>query len=168
MNTPPSVFVYLTGVYSLLIDVFYISFWKLKFFNWAEEPPKLSRLNSGVVQLMNLALIVIMFIMAFISFFHARELLGSSLGKTILIGFALVWFLRFIEHFVFYGARGIPFPLIFPAALLLNLVPAAGVLLGTKAQLPVVRDTQCRCSREGAVWSRCHFSCCRCFLPGVV
>jgi hypothetical protein len=132
MNTSLRVFVYLTGVYSLLIGAFHIMFWRLKFFNWAEELPKLSRLNSGVVQLMNLGLIAIMLVMAFISFFHNKELLGSSLGKTILIGFSLVWFLRFIEHFVFYGASGIPFSIIFLLGFLLYLIPAVGALVAHK------------------------------------
>lgn len=129
MNTSLSVFVYLTGVYSLFLGVFHIMFWRLKFFNWAEELPKLSRLNSGVVQLMNLGLIAIMFVMAFISFFHTKELLSSSLGKTILFGFSLVWFLRFIEHFIFYGARGIPFSSMFFVGFLFYFIPAVGPLI---------------------------------------
>ncbi len=117
-------FIYGAGVYNILLGVFHVLFWKIPLFNWAEELNKLSPVNKGVMEVLNLCLIVVFIIMAFISFAHAKELLSSRLGRTILTGFSIFWLLRFIEQFIFWERAGIVLPVILIIGFILYFVPA--------------------------------------------
>jgi len=128
MYTKENILVYLAGVYNVLLGIFHLLFWKIQLFNWEVELKQMSSINSGVLQIMNLCLIVIFFFMAFISFFHNKELINTSLGKSILIGFSIFWLLRFIEQFLFFGYNGMLFPLIFLIGFFLYLIPTVIVV----------------------------------------
>ncbi|MBP7737374.1 MAG: hypothetical protein KA369_15445 [Spirochaetes bacterium] len=123
MNNKINVLVYAAGVYNFLFAIFHVLFWRLKLFNWEEELPKMSVLNSAVMQVMNMCLIAVFLLSGFISFYHNDELINSSLGKSLLIGFSIFWLLRLIEQFVFFGYRG-PLPAVFLLGFLLYAIPA--------------------------------------------
>ncbi len=53
------------------------------------------------MQILNLRLIYLCFLFAFIFFFYTDEILNSSLGKVLLIGMSLFWIGRTIEQFVY-------------------------------------------------------------------
>ncbi len=128
MNYKINAVVYAAGAYNFLFAIFHMFFWKLKLFNWEEELPKMSALNSAVMQVINLCLIVIFLLAGFISFYHNHDLTNTSLGKTLLIGFSIFWLLRLIEQFIFFGYRG-PLPGIFLLGFLLYAIPALYVLI---------------------------------------
>ncbi|MDR2906423.1 MAG: hypothetical protein LBU91_00320, partial [Bacteroidales bacterium] len=47
------------GIVSLLWGLFHISFWFAPYpFDWANELPKLTQLNSNVMQMLNIAVVV--------------------------------------------------------------------------------------------------------------
>ncbi|MDQ1102267.1 hypothetical protein [Chryseobacterium sp. SORGH_AS_1048] len=71
------------GIYSFLFGIFHLFFWR--FFKWKKELAKLSLVNKGVVQILNIQLIFFFFSMAFICFFFTKELVETSLGKTFLV-----------------------------------------------------------------------------------
>ncbi|MDH3670553.1 MAG: hypothetical protein OES46_05245 [Gammaproteobacteria bacterium] len=91
------------GLYNLALAVFHLLFWKL--FNWKQDLASLTPLNRAVVQILNLCLTFVFLVFAYISFFHANELLHSKLGRSLLALMAIFWFLRAIEQIIFFGLR---------------------------------------------------------------
>jgi hypothetical protein len=91
------------GVYDLGFAIFHLTFWKV--FRWKKDLANVSRLNSGIFQIINLCLTFIFFLMAYVSFFHINDLLTTGLGMALLIGFALFWLLRMVEQIIFFTLR---------------------------------------------------------------
>ena len=91
--------VYLCGLYSLGFAIFHIFFWKV--FNWKSDLKKLSIVNRGIMQILNVCLMYFFLFSAFICFFYADELIKTPLGKSSLIALSLFWLLRSIQQFVF-------------------------------------------------------------------
>ena len=116
-------FIYCAGVYSLSLAVFHILFWKIPMFNWKEELDKLSPVNKGVMQVLNLCLVVLFILIGFICFIHTGELLNTSLGRTLLAGLSMFWLLRFICQFVFWKNNMLIFYVIFISGFLFFLFP---------------------------------------------
>jgi len=79
---------------------FHLAFWKL--FDWKRELPKLKAVNRGVMQVLNLRLTYVFFVIAFISFFYADELLTTSLGKVVLAATSLFALMRAVEQLIFW------------------------------------------------------------------
>ena len=95
--------VYIGGVYHIGFTVFHILFWKL--FDWKNDLSSLSAINRGVMQILNLRLIFVFAIFAYISFAHAGDLMTSSIGKVLLLAIALFWLGRAIEQIVFFKLK---------------------------------------------------------------
>ncbi len=91
---------YIGGFYHLAFAAFHIGFWKL--FDWKTELPKLSAVNRGVAQVLNLRLIYIFLVFAFVSFFFNSDLTTTALGKMILAAISLFWFGRAVEQTIFW------------------------------------------------------------------
>lgn len=96
--------IFIGGFYHLAFFGFHLFFWKL--FRWKEDLRSLSFINRNVMQILNLRLMWIFLVFAYVSFFHADELLKTALGKAFLISMALFWLMRAIEQFVFFGIFG--------------------------------------------------------------
>lgn len=94
---------YLAGVLNLGLFVFHAFFWRL--FRWNSELAKLSSLNRNVMQIMNLCLMALFAVLAYLSFVHTSALLASSLGHALLVGLAVLWFLRAVEQVWFFGLK---------------------------------------------------------------
>jgi hypothetical protein len=95
--------IFIGGFYCLAFFVFHVFFWKL--FDWKQELRKVSFINRGVMQILNLRIMWVFLVVAYVSFFHAEELLTSALGKTILAGVALFALMRAVEQIVFFGLK---------------------------------------------------------------
>lgn len=89
------------GIYNTILVIFHILFWKLEMFNWKEELPAMSAVNCEVIQMLNIAAIITISLMAYLNFFHAQELLDTRLGKVVLVWFSLFWLVRLVEQFIF-------------------------------------------------------------------
>jgi len=94
---------YLGGALNLGLIVFHGLFWRL--FRWRDELARLSGLNRNVMQIMNLCLMVLFAVLAYLSFAHAPALLASPLGHAVLAGFAVFWILRAAEQVWFFGLK---------------------------------------------------------------
>lgn len=115
------------GVFSAAFAVFHLFFWKL--FRWKTELAKLTALNRAIVQVLNLCLTFVFVIFAYVSFAHTQELLGTELGRALLLLIALFWFLRALEQIVFFGIRkavSVVFFLLFLAGGCLYALPLLG------------------------------------------
>ena len=118
------------GAYNLVLAVFHLAFWKL--FQWKQDLATLTRLNRAVVQILNLSLTFVFLLFAYISLFHANELLHSKLGQSLLALIAMFWFLRAIEQIIFFGYRrkaSIAFLVLFLVGTGLYSIPLADQLL---------------------------------------
>ena len=91
------------GFFGLGFFIFHIFFWKL--FEWKKDLRSLNSINRGVMQVLNLCLMICFLIFAYVSIFHTDELLTTSLGNSILFGIASLWFLRAIMQPLFFGMK---------------------------------------------------------------
>jgi hypothetical protein len=113
------------GIYNLGFAVFHLTFWKI--FRWKQDLALISRLNSGIFQIINLCLTLVFFFFSYISFFQINDLLHTSLGNATVIFISLFWLLRMVEQIVFFRFKrraSIIFTLIFLLGCLLYAVAA--------------------------------------------
>lgn len=103
MNDLSEVTILIGGFYNLGFIVFHLMFWKI--FQWKKDLSSLTFINRSVMQILNLCLTFVFLVMAYVSFFHIPELVQTNLGRMLLIGFSLFWFLRMIEQVIFFGMR---------------------------------------------------------------
>ena len=93
------IIIYLCGIYSLGFAIFHIFFWKL--FNWKNDLKKLSIVNRGIIQILNVCLMYFFLIIAILCFIHTDELIKTALGKSFLIAVSFFLLLRTIQQFIF-------------------------------------------------------------------
>lgn len=91
------------SLFNLSFAVFHVFFWRL--FRWKQELARLSFLNRAIMQVMNLCLIAVFLAFAYVSMFHSEELMGTALGRSLLVFIALFWFLRALEQIAFFTLR---------------------------------------------------------------
>lgn len=92
--------IYIGGFYCLAFAIFHLAFWKL--FDWKNELPKLKAVNRGVMQVLNLRLTYVFFVVAFLSFFFADDLISTKLGNVILASISIFAVMRAIEQLIFW------------------------------------------------------------------
>ncbi len=95
--------IYIGGIYHVAFAIFHLLFWRL--FDWKNDLKSLSFINRNVIQILNLRLIYVALVFAYISFFHAGDLLTTKIGKVLLLAIGLFWFLRAVEQRVFFGLK---------------------------------------------------------------
>lgn len=123
MNSKHLIFV--GAFYNLAFFVYHAFFWKL--FDWKEDLAKLTPPNNSVMQILNLCLMFVFVIFAYLSAFQTNELLETKLGRAVLLSIAVFWFLRAVEQVVFGGlgaTTSIVFFAVFLFGALLYLIPA--------------------------------------------
>jgi hypothetical protein len=103
--------IYIGGFYHIAFAVFHLLFWRL--FDWKNDLRQLSFINRGVMQILNLRIIYVFLVIAFLSFFFAENLLSTVLGKAIMTAISLFWLMRAAEQIVFFGLRKAASALIF-------------------------------------------------------
>lgn len=91
--------VLLCGIHSLLFALFHLAFWKL--FHWKKAVEKMSVANRAILQILNLRLIYVFLLVAFLCFFFPADLAHTRLGHALLIGMSLFWLGRTVEQLVF-------------------------------------------------------------------
>lgn len=95
--------IYFGGILWVICFIFHIFFWKL--FDWENDLNSVKKVNKGIIQVLNLCLMLCFLIFAYISFVQTDELLTTSLGKTMISGMALFGVFRVIEQFVFFDLK---------------------------------------------------------------
>ena len=84
------------------------------------------------MQILNLSLTLVFLIFAYVSLFHTAELLGTSLGRALLLMISVFWLLRAAEQVLFFRLRrplSVAFFVVFLVGGLLYAYPW-GVALG--------------------------------------
>ena len=108
------------GVLWLICFVFHILFWRL--FDWKYDLESIAKVNKGIIQVLNLCLMLVFLIFAYISLVQTDELLTSSLGKSLIVGMALFGFFRVVEQFIFFDLQLFRSKLVLFGALLIGIV----------------------------------------------
>ncbi len=93
------------ALFHLAFVAFHLLFWKL--FDWVQDLKKLSHINKSVMQILNLRLIFVFLIFAYISYFNANEMLNSKLGLTMIAAIALFWGFRSVEQIIYFGIKNL-------------------------------------------------------------
>ena len=89
--------------YHLAFAVFHVAFWRL--FRWKTELAKLEPLNRAVMQILNLRIIYLALVFAWLSWFFTDDLLSTRLGRAMTGAIALFWAMRAVEQLIFFGVR---------------------------------------------------------------
>ena len=110
LNNPEKLLI-IGAIYHIAFVVFHLLFWKL--FDWVEDLKKLSFTNKAVMQIMNLRLIFVFLVFAYISYFNGDELLNTKLGLTMTSSIALFWGFRSAEQIFYFGVKNIASNLLF-------------------------------------------------------
>ena len=110
LNNPEKLFIF-GAIYHIAFVVFHLLFWKL--FDWVEDLKKLSFTNKAVMQIMNLRLIFVFLVFAYVSYFNGSELLSTKLGLTMTASIALFWGFRSAEQIFYFGVKNIASNLLF-------------------------------------------------------
>jgi hypothetical protein len=124
------------GLYNIILVVFHVLFWRI--FDWDRELNKLSFLNRAIMQVLNISLIMVFVIFAFLSFGHTNELLTSNLGQSLLSLMALFWLARSIQQIVFFQMHhwiSWAFLLFFFTGFMIYAIPAINSMLRTAPAL---------------------------------
>lgn len=95
---------YFCGIYNIAFVVFHILFWKI--FNWKETLDKGTKSSKAILQIINIQLIYLFAIMAYIYMYYGKELINSKIGNLVLIGYAGFWIIRLIQQFIFLKMKG--------------------------------------------------------------
>ncbi len=112
------------GIFNLGFAVFHLFFWRL--FDWKRDLASLTAVNRSVMQILNLCLTFLLLVMAYVSLFLRQAMLSTELGKTLLIAFALFWFLRMLEQVFLFEVKNrlsAVFTLIFLLGTILYILP---------------------------------------------
>ena len=75
------------------------------YFNWKTELKGLSLINQQMMVIHTFFVALVVFLMGLLCLTSARELIATSLGKTISVGCAIFWTFRLIVQFFGYSAK---------------------------------------------------------------
>ncbi|MBU0515037.1 MAG: hypothetical protein KJ621_09715 [Proteobacteria bacterium] len=115
----------LAGGYNILCAIIHVLFPKM--LRWKKDLASLAPANRAGMKIMNLCLMVFWLIFGYLYLFHAPEIAGTGLGRSILMSMIVFWVARiFILQPVYLGLKTrasvqmVPFFLI---GLVLNILP---------------------------------------------
>lgn len=95
--------IFIGGLYNIIFALFHCGFWKM--FEWDSELKKLSIVNSGVMQILNIQTIYYLIFTAVICFAFPTSLQSTKPGRYFLAGTAVFWLIRTIQQFIFYWSN---------------------------------------------------------------
>ena len=91
------------GIYTIILIIFHVMFWRI--FKWPETLNSLNYINKATIQVLNISITFIFFIIAYISLVHTHELLTTQLGKSLLVLISCLWLFRATQQVAFYKLK---------------------------------------------------------------
>jgi len=88
------------GIYTISLIVFHLFFWRI--FKWPETLKSLNYVNKATIQVLNISITFIFFIITYVSFAHTQELLHTQLGNSLLVLISSFWLFRAAQQVYFY------------------------------------------------------------------
>jgi len=100
VTMPPAVDWLITacGVHSAAFALFHLGFWRL--FDWPRSLQATTRPNRAIVQIANAQLVWVFGGVALLCFAMPEALATTPLGRAVLAGMAVFWWLRLVLQFV--------------------------------------------------------------------
>ena len=89
----------LCALHSGFFAVLHLAFWKL--FDWRRALPQMRLSERAILQVLNLRLIYVFLGIGILCLCFPTELVGTALGRVLMLGMAGFWLGRLIEQFVF-------------------------------------------------------------------
>lgn len=91
------------GAYTAVLIIFHVLFWRI--FKWPETLNSLNYINKATIQVLNISITFVFFIIAYISLAHTHELLTTRLGNSLLVLISCLWLFRAAQQVVFYKLK---------------------------------------------------------------
>lgn len=91
------------GIYTIILIIFHLLFWQV--FKWPRTLRSLNPVNKATMQVLNISITFLFFIIAYISFAHTYELISTQLGRTLLILLSGLWIFRAVQQVLFYRLK---------------------------------------------------------------
>lgn len=88
------------GVGNGLAVALHVMFWRL--FDWPDSLAGLQGDNRVLMQVMNLHLIFVLGLFAWLCLFHADDMLRTRLGRLVTAGIGAFWLLRTVAEFLYW------------------------------------------------------------------
>ena len=88
------------GLYNVALVIFHLLFWQI--FDWGKDLRSLSFLNRAIMPVLNLSLVAVFMMFAYLSLIHHAELLSTTLGRAVLLSISVFFFLRAMLQVVFF------------------------------------------------------------------
>jgi hypothetical protein len=88
------------GLHSTAFAAFHLAFWRL--FGWREELHRISQVNSGILQVLNLCLTLLLLGLGALVVLDRSEIVSSRVGQHLLVLLSVFWTFRLIVQFVFF------------------------------------------------------------------
>ena len=91
----------LGALYHLSFVLFHLAFPIL--FGWKQDLHKLRPVNRAIMQVLNLRLTFLFLLFAWISWQYPSQLLEPGLGRCLVAGMAVFWWMRSAEQLLFFA-----------------------------------------------------------------
>lgn len=95
------IWIYVAAVYNAGFGLFHLTFWKA--FDWKKDLRRVSAINRGVMQVLNICLTLVFFFGATVYAVAGPNLMQEFTGKALLLFFALFWSIRTILQPIYFG-----------------------------------------------------------------
>jgi hypothetical protein len=90
------------GILNLFASIFHAMFWKL--YGWPENLLCLSHDDQARIQVLTILLMLVFAFFAYVSLFHRKAMLSTSLGRRIAWFIVIFYFVRMVNQLVFWDA----------------------------------------------------------------
>ncbi len=92
----------LIGIALIILALIHVIF--PKYFNWEEELKSLSLVNAEMMVIHTFFLALTVLLMGILCFTSSSDLLETTLGRRLCLGFAIFWTIRFFIQFFGYSS----------------------------------------------------------------
>ena len=113
------------GLYNIVLVLFHLLFWRL--FDWDNDLRKLTVLNRAIMPVLNISLVFVFVMFAWLSLVHTYELYYTTIGRSILLSISVFFFLRGLLQVLYFRL------LHWISCIFLAFFLAGGVLYGIPA-----------------------------------
>ncbi|WP_336517917.1 hypothetical protein [Pollutibacter soli] len=93
----------IAGILMILLTFMHV--WFPKYFRWKEELKRLSLVNRQMMAVHTFFIAIVLLMMALLCLTSPDELVQTSLGKTISLGFGIFWAIRLFIQFFGYSEK---------------------------------------------------------------
>jgi len=95
--------IHIAGVFSILFTLFHAGFYWI--FNWSKTLIVMNPIDKAILLTFNLIGILLLLYSVILSLGFARQLIETTVGKSLLLFFTLFYVVRIFSEFAYFGFR---------------------------------------------------------------